>query len=66
MILDLSDKDIQSLNNSSMTSFYHTQSNRFEHHKGNIEDIKEDGKGTLLWYGEDNKLDALIAYQYYS
>ena len=66
MILDLSDKDIQSLNNSSMTSFYHAQSNRFEHHKGNIDDIGEDGKGTLLWYGEDNRLDALIAYQYYS
>ena len=66
MSVDLSDKDIESLNNSSMTSFYHAQSNRFEHHKGNIEDIKEDGKGTLLWYGEDNKLDALIAYQYYS
>ena len=66
MIVDISAQDIQELNHSSMKSFYHTQSDRFEHYKGNIEDIGEDGKGTLLWYGEENKLDALIAYQYYS
>ena len=66
MIVNISPQDIQELSHSSMTSFYHAQSDRFEHYKGNIKDIGEDSKGTLLWYGENNKLDALIAYQYYS
>ena len=39
MIVNISPQDIQELSHSSMTSFYHAQSDRFEHYKGNIKDI---------------------------
>jgi len=66
MIIDIPDKDIESLHHTSMASFYHKQPDRFELDKGSINHIGKDNKGTMLWYDSNNKLDALICFQYYS
>ena len=63
--IQLTRRDIEHLYTTSMVSFYHKQSERFEREKGNIKDIGKDGYGTFLWYG-NNQLEALICFHYYS